>query len=206
MNYNIDTIIFDFGGVLIDWNPMNVYLKAFEGDEKKARWFLDHICHHEWNTTLDGGKDWHQAIEEKVVEFPEYEKYIRLYLEKWEDMLIGPMNGTVEILKKLKDSGKYRILAITNWSDFTFTVTYEKYDFLKWFEGISVSGALKMLKPHKEIYLYTLEKHGIKAENSIFIDDNHANIEAANALGINGIIFKNAEGLKQSLVGFGVEV
>jgi len=206
MNKNIDTIIFDFGGVLIDWDPMNVYLKAFEGDEKKARWFLDNICHHEWNTALDGGKDWHQSVEEKVAEFPEYEKYIRLYLEQWEVMITGPMHETVEILRKLKESGKYRLYAITNWSAFTFNVTYEKFDFLKWFEGISVSGALKLLKPHKEIYLYTLEKHEIKPENSIFIDDNHANIQTANSLGINGIIFKSAKELKESLKEFGVEV
>ena len=202
----IDTIIFDFGGVLIDWNPMNVYRKAFNGDEEKARWFLDNICHHEWNTLLDAGKDWHQSIEEKVAEFPEYEKYIRMYLEHWEVMLTGPIHETVDILKKLKDTGKYRLYAITNWSDFTFTITYQKYEFLKWFEGISVSGKLKMVKPHKEIYLHTLENYRIKPENSVFIDDNVTNIETANSLGINGIIYKNAEELKQSLKGYGIEV
>jgi len=206
MNKIINTIIFDFGGVLIDWNPMNVYIKAFDGDIEKARWFLDNICTFSWNTALDGGKDWQQSIDEKIAEFPEFEKLIRLYMEEWELMLTDPIHETVEILKKLKDSGKYRLYAITNWSAPTFSVTFKKYDFLKWFEAISVSGELKMLKPDKEIYLYTLNKHHIKAENSIFIDDNHANVQTANELGMNGIIFKGAEELKQSLKGLGVEV
>jgi 2-haloacid dehalogenase len=206
MTNHINTIIFDFGGVLIDWNPMNVYREAFNGDEQKARWFLDNICHHEWNAALDGGKDWHQSVEEKVLEFPEYEKYIRMYLEHWEVMLTGPIHETVEVLKKLKESGKYRIYAITNWSEFTFKITYEKYDFLKLFEGIAVSGALKMIKPHPEIYHYTLDKYNIKPEMAVFIDDNKANIQTANSLGINGILYNNTNELISSLKEFGIEV
>lgn len=201
----IDTIIFDLGAVLVDWNPMIVYLKAFEGDEKKARWFLDTVCSSSWNTAIDGGKDWQESIEEKVLEFPEYEKYIRLYRSDWELMLNGEISGTVEILKRLKDSGKYRLYSITNWSSETFAIARGRYDFLNWFEGISVSGDLKMVKPHKEIYLHTFEKYGIAPEKSIFIDDNHANIETANALSMNGILFKSPEELEQSLKGFGVE-
>ncbi len=201
----IDTIIFDLGAVLVDWNPMNVYLKAFEGDEKKARWFLDTVCSSAWNTAIDGGKDWQESIEEKILEFPEYEKYIRLYRSEWESMLNGEISGTVEILKRLKESGKYRLYSITNWSSETFAIAFERYDFLKWFEGIAVSGDLKMIKPHKEIYLHTLDKYDIKAENSIFIDDNKANFETANVLGINGIHFKSPEELEQSLKQFNLE-
>jgi 2-haloacid dehalogenase len=202
----IDTIIFDLGAVLIDWSPMNVYLKAFNSNEKRAQWFLDNICTPSWNVALDGGKDWQEAIEEKVLEFPEYEQYIRLYRDEWELMLQGEITGTVEILEKLKASKKYRLYAITNWSDETFKITFDKYNFLKWFDGIAISGILKMIKPHKEIYLYSIKKFGIVPENSVFIDDNQANINTANALEINTILFKNPEQLEKELKEFKIEL
>ena len=202
----IDTVIFDLGAVLIDWRPMNVYEKAFNGDVKKAQWFLENVCNSTWNASLDCGKDWDETIAEKVKDFPEYEQYIRLYKDKWELMLNGEISGTVEILAKLKASGKYRLYSITNWSAQTFEITFERYPFLKWFEGISVSGYLKMIKPDKEIYLYTLRNYGIVPENSVFIDDNPANVKTANALGINGILFTGPEQLAKSLSGFDINI
>jgi 2-haloacid dehalogenase len=195
----IDTVIFDLGGVLIDWRPLNVYLKAFGGDENKAQWFIDNICDSSWNAELDCGKSWDIALNEKINEFPEYEQYIKLYRNEWELMLHGEISGTVDIFKKLKSSGKYHLYSITNWSTETFSITWEKFDFLKWFEGISVSGNLKMIKPHKEIYLYTLEKYRINPGNSVFIDDNPANIKTANDLGINGILYKSPWQLEKAL-------
>jgi 2-haloacid dehalogenase len=202
----IDTIIFDIGKVLIDWNPMIFYIDAFNGDTQKAKWFLENVCNHDFNLALDAGKDWQQSIEEKVSEYPEYEKHIRMYLEHWEAMILGPINGTVEIFRKMKDSKKYRIYAITNWSDFTFTQTYEKYDFLKWFEGITVSGRIKIVKPDPAIYHYTLKKYSIEAGNSVFIDDNKANVDAAIELGINGILYTSPEELAASLKSYGIEI
>ena len=202
----IDTIIFDLGGVLIDWNPEYVFLDVFHGNRKKMQWFFDTICTHEWNENQDAGYPIAKANEDLVALFPEYEKEIRIFYGRWEDMLGGAITGTVNILKTLIDSKNYKVVALTNWSTETFPIALERYEFLQWFEGIIVSGEEKTRKPFDKIYNLTLERFQIKAENAIFIDDNLRNIEAANNLGINGIRFKSPEDLEQQLKNYNIQL
>ena len=202
----INTILFDLGGVLIGWNPIIPYLKAYEGDRERAQWFLDNVCTMGWNEEQDGGRSIAEANAIKIKEYPEYEELIKLYYGEWETMLTGAIEGTVEILKALKTSEQYRIYAITNWSAETFPVAQARYDFLKLFEGISVSGELKMRKPFPEIYQYTLEKYAINPSEAVFIDDNLKNIKAAEALGIHAIHFQNPKQLGRELEGLGIRI
>lgn len=195
----IDTIIFDLGGVLIDWNPEYVFLKAFNGDKEKTRWFLENVCTSDWNENQDAGYPLKQATEDLVEKFPQYETYIRLFYGQWEHMLGGPIEGTVNILKKLLQTQNYKVVALTNWSAETFPIALNQFDFLHWFEGIVVSGEEKTRKPFKEIYNITLQRYNITPQNAVFIDDNSRNIQAAANLGINGILFENPEQLKQQL-------
>lgn len=202
---NIDTIIFDLGGVLIDWNPAYVFLEVFNNDQKKMQWFFDHVCTYEWNENQDAGYPIEKANEDLITLFPEYEKEIRMFYGRWIEMLGGAINGTVSILKKIIDSKNYKVVALTNWSAETFPFALEKFEFLQWFEGILVSGEENTRKPFDEIYNLTLERFQIKAENAIFIDDNLRNIEAANKLGIHGIQFKTPEELENQLKTFNIQ-
>ncbi len=192
---NIDTIIFDLGGVLIDWNPEYVYLDVFNGDREKMQWFFEHICTHDWNENQDAGYPLAKATEERVALFPEHEDLIRMYYGRWIDMLGEAIFDTVEILDQLVSMKKYKIVALTNWSHETFPIALERFHFLHWFEGIVVSGEEGTRKPFNEIYETTLNRFNIKAGHALFIDDNLRNIEAANALGINGIQFKSPKQL-----------
>ena len=202
----IDTIIFDLGGVLIDWNPEYVFLDVFNRDRKKMQWFFDHICTSDWNENQDAGYPMAQATEDKVALFPEYEKEIRMFYGRWVEMLGDSITGTVDILKKFIDSEDYKVIALTNWSAETFPIALERFEFLHWFEGIIVSGEEKTRKPFNDIYNLTLERFNIKAENAIFIDDNLRNIEAANNLGLNGIQFKSPEQLIQQLKTYNINI
>ena len=202
----IDTIIFDLGGVLIDWNPEFVYLDVFEGDREKMQWFFDNICTHDWNENQDAGYPLAKATEERVALFPEYEELIRMFYGRWTEMLGGAILDTVEILDKLISKKQYKIIALTNWSHETFPIALERFDFLHWFDGIVVSGEEGTRKPFKEIYETTLNRFDINAEHSIFIDDNLRNIEAAKALGINGIHFKSPERLIINLREFNIHL
>ena len=148
----IKNVIFDLGGVLIDWNPEYVYLGVFNGDREKMKWFFDEICTIDWNENQDAGYPLQQATEERVKLFPEYEEWIRIYYGRWEEMLGKQIDGTVAILKQLIDNPNYKVVALTNWSAETFPVALERFDFLHWFEGIVVSGTEKMRKPSNEIY------------------------------------------------------
>jgi len=195
----IDTIIFDLGGVLIDWNPEYVYLDVFEGDREKMQWFFDHICTQDWNENQDAGYPMQQATEERVALFPEYEKEIRMFYGRWVEMLGDAIDDTVAILKRFIDDPNYKVVALTNWSHETFPIALEKFEFLHWFEGIIVSGEEKTRKPFKAIYELTLSRFDIIAEHAVFIDDNLRNVQAAETLGIHGIHFESPKRLVQQL-------
>lgn len=203
---NINTIIFDLGGVLIDWNPEYVFLKEFEGDRTKMQWFFDTICTHDWNENQDAGYSIYKATQERIALFPEYEKYIRMYYGRWVEMLGNAKRGTVDILKSLTNNPNYKVVALTNWSHETFPFAKIKFDFLSWFEGIVVSGEEHTRKPFSDIYQITLERFDITPENAIFIDDSLRNIKAAEALGINGIHFESSEQLKAQLKDYSIPV
>ena len=203
---NIDTIIFDLGGVLIDWNPEYVFFDVFNGDRKKMQWFFDTICTSDWNENQDAGYPIAKATEDRVLLFPEYEKEIRMFYGNWIKMLGGAIEGTVDVLKKLIESKDFKVVALTNWSAETFPIALERFEFLHWFEGVVVSGEEKTRKPFDSIYNLTLERFNIKAEHDIFIDDNLRNIEAANNLGINGIRFESPEQLLKQLKTFNINL
>lgn len=194
----IKNIIFDLGAVLIDWNPDYVFKDVFKDDEKLA-WFYREICTMDWNENQDAGYPLAQATEERVALFPQYEDWIRMYYGRWEEMLGEAIEGTVQLLKQCVDDPELKVVALTNWSAETFPVALKKFDFLQWFEGIVVSGDEMTRKPFPEIYHTTLNRYNLKAEESLFIDDNKRNIEAARALNINCIHFKSPDQLEQEL-------
>ena len=200
----IKNIIFDLGGVLIDWNPEYVYLNEFGGDRKKMQAFFDEVCTFDWNENQDAGYPLAQATEDRIALFPEYENLIRMYYGRWEEMLGEALEGTVELLKKLVDHPEYKVVALTNWSAETFPVALKRFEFLHWFEGIVVSGTEKTRKPFPEIYQTTLNRFDLVAEESLFIDDNARNVAAAAALGIQTIRFHNPEQLAKELQAKGI--
>lgn len=206
MKKNIKTIIFDLGGVLIDWSPEYVYLKEFRGDREKMDWFLNHVCAWDWNVNQDAGYPLEKATQERIAMFPEYEELIRMYYGRWEEMLGFTHNGTLAILKQLVDNPNYRVLALTNWSGETFPVALKKFPWLQWFEGILVSGDEGMRKPHKEIYDLMLARYDIDPDQAVFIDDSPKNVVGSEETGITGIHFTNAKTLAVQLRTLGVTV
>jgi 2-haloacid dehalogenase len=201
----INTLIFDFGGVLIDWNPAYVFLKEFRGNQEEMSHFLNTICSWEWNENQDAGYSLQKATDERVAMYPEHERLIRMYYGRWEEMLGYEHSDTVALLKTFKDHNKYRLIGLTNWSHETFPVALERFDFLSWFEGIVVSGTEKMKKPDANIYTLTLDRYKIIPENAVFIDDKLENVHAATKLGIHGIHFSSAAKLKRDLETLGIK-
>ena len=194
----INTIIFDLGKVLINWDPRNLYRKIF-GDEKEMEDFLSGICTMDWNEQQDAGRSWQEGIDLLVPVFPKYEKEINAYFDRWEEMLSGEISGTVEILEALKASGKYRIYGLTNWSSETFPIAVKQFDFLNWFDGILVSGDEGIKKPDPAIYKLLLDRYQINSKQAVFIDDSLRNVVAAEKIGITSIHFTDPEALEKSL-------
>jgi 2-haloacid dehalogenase len=198
MKKPIETVIFDFGGVLIDWNPTYVFRQVFD-DEAEMNYFFEHICTPEWNEQQDAGRSLAEATERLVERHPEYEAPIRAYYGRWEEMLGGPIHGTVEILEEVHARNEHRLYGLTNWSHETFPVALERYDFLQRFQGIVVSGTEKVKKPDPKIYEILLSRYDIQPETAIFIDDVPGNVAAARERGINAVQFFSPDQLRQTL-------
>lgn len=199
----INTIIFDLGNVLVDWNPMHVYRDYFDSEEKR-NYFFENICTHEWNEMQDEGRSIVDATQELVAKYPEWEPAIRDFYGRWTEMLKGPIPGTVEIFRELKESGKYRLYALTNWQAGLFDIALVRYQFLHWFDGRVVSGEEKMRKPFPEFYKLLLERYKINPSEALFIDDSLRNVKGAEAVGIKSILFTSPAQLKVDLAGGGI--
>ena len=201
----IKAIIFDLGGVLIDWNPDYVYRTIFPNEED-MRWFYQNICTSDWNEEQDAGRPLSEATELLVKKFPEHEANIRAYYGRWEEMLRGPIDETVEILRALKDNTNYKLYALTNWSAETFPVALQRYDFLHWFHGRLVSGEEKTRKPYKEIYELLINRFNIDPTRAVYTDDNVRNLGPAKELGIHTIHFRSPQQFKEELLQAGVQL
>lgn len=194
---DIKNIVFDFGGVLMDWNPRYFYRDYFN-DEAEMEYFLSEICNDEWNAAQDCGRTFEDGVSAILDKYPQYSEAIRMYPEKWELMLKGEFPESVELLKKVKGMG-YKVYGLTNWSAEKIGIAYSRHDFFRLFDGIVVSGEEKVIKPDHRIYEILLERYGLNAEECVFIDDNQANIDAADCLGFRTIRFDNIGNVSSEL-------
>lgn len=202
---NIKNIIFDFGGVLMDWNP-RYYFKGYFDDEEKMEFFLKNIATDEWNAEQDRGRTLEEGTEIHVTKHPKWKKEIRAYYDNWTIMLKSDIPANVAVLRKLANTN-FDLLGLTNWSAETFPYALEKYDFFQLFDGkIVVSGTEKMIKPNPELWNLLLNRYNIKAEESIFIDDNKKNIEVAENLGFICIHIKENTDLERELRDLGINL
>lgn len=193
----VKNIVFDFGGVLLDWNPRYFY-RTFFWDEKELEYFLTEVCSPEWNAEQDRGRPFTEGIKLLQFQHPEYREAIQLFSDKWEVMLKGEITEGVNLLHELKKEG-YGIYGLTNWSAETIQTTYRKYDFFKLFDGIVVSGEEKLIKPDKRIYEVLLDHYSLNAGECVFLDDSPVNIKAAKKLGFEAILFDNIANVREQL-------
>ncbi len=194
----INTIIYDLGGVLVDWNPDYLYRKVFKSDAE-MQWFYKNVCTPEWNLEQDAGRSIKDATEFLVNKFPEYQEYVRMYYGRWTEMLNGPIQESVDIFQNLKDSGKYKFYALTNWSAETFPLAVEMYEFLNWFDGRVVSGEEKTRKPFPQIYKTLINRFSIDPRKALYTDDNSRNLIPAKDLGMETVHFQSPAQFRKSL-------
>jgi 2-haloacid dehalogenase len=190
-------IVFDLGGVLIDWNPRHLYRKLFD-DEAAMERFLVEVCHHNWNLEQDRGRSFAAAIEEAAARHPDQRALIEAYHARWDEMLAGEIEGSVAILEELAAAG-YELHALTNWSAETFPIARPRFAFLERFRTILVSGDERLVKPDARIYQLLLERIAHPARRCIYVDDSPANVAAAAVLGFDAIHFTAAEELRAAL-------
>ena len=202
-NSAIKNIIFDFGGVVMDWNP-RYFFKDYFNDDERMEFFLKNIAEDEWNAEQDRGRSLQEGTEIQIQKFPEWENELRAYYDNWSTMLKSDIPENVEVLRKLEHSD-YELFGLTNWSAETFPYALENYDFFNAFKGkIVVSGTEQLIKPDPKIWEVLLERYQLKSEESVFIDDNPKNIEVAETLGFLTVHIQQETNLEKELRNLGL--
>jgi 2-haloacid dehalogenase len=194
----MDTVLFDLGGVLIDWNPRYLYRPLFRGDDAAMERFLATVCAPEWNHEMDAGKPFAVAVAERQRLYPEHAELIALWKDGWSQMLRDSIEESVATLTELRQRGR-RLLALTNWSAETFPVARARFPFLDWFEDIVVSGEVKLAKPDRRIFELTIGRAGLDPAATVYIDDSLPNIHAARPLGFQTVHFSSGAQLHAEL-------
>lgn len=198
MNSKIDTIVFDLGGVLVDWKPKYLYDKIFDNPEK-VEWFLTNVCTPDWNEEQDAGRTIAEAEAIKIAEFPEYEKEIKLFYERWDEMFSGPIQEMVDLQQQFITNPNYSVYALTNWSAEKWELGKQLFPFFNDFEGVIVSGEENTRKPFDKIYQILIERFKITPEKAVFIDDNFDNTIGAKKNDLHSIHFTSPNQLKSDL-------
>lgn len=193
----IDTVVFDLGAVLIDWDPRHLYRSIFL-DEAEMEHFLSTVCTPEWNAEQDRGRPLDEATKTLIADHPEHAELIEAYYGRWDEMLGEPIEGTVEIARELKRAG-FRLVALSNWSAETFPRAQSRMTFLDDFDGVLVSGSVGLIKPEPEIFELFAKRHTVDVRHAVFIDDSPKNVEAAARAGFDAIRFESPEQLRAEL-------
>lgn len=199
----VGAVVFDLGGVLVDWDPRHLYRKLFDGDDAAMEWFLANVCNAEWNAAQDRGRPFAEGVAEATARFPEHRDLIRAYQERWEETLGGAIEGAVRLLAELDARGT-PLYALTNWSSETWPVALERFGFLRRFDGILVSGDVGVVKPDPAIFALLVRRFGLDPARTLLIDDSPANVDAARVCGFRGVRFTSPARLRAELSELGL--
>ncbi|MGZ4639670.1 MAG: HAD family hydrolase [Actinomycetes bacterium] len=197
------TVVFDLGGVLIDWDPRHLYRRLLPDDEIDD--FLDEIGFAEWNHAQDAGGSWDEAVEALAARHPHRRELIAAYPRRYPETMAGPIEGTVRLLTQLRAAGT-RLLALTNWSAETFHHALSTFGFLEMFEDIVVSGVEGVAKPDPRLFTLLIERFALVPAETVFIDDSAANVAAAAELGLTALRFRDPDALRADLRRLGLPV
>ena len=202
----ITDVIFDFGNVLIYWDPAAVMVPRYSA--KTIDQFLDNDISgfYDINDLMDGGDTIEHAI--AVMRETHGDKWadmMRYYVDNFRDSLTGIVPGARVLVNDLKAAG-IGVWGLSNWEASLFHVAEEQCDILQQLDGKVVSGFVKLRKPHKEIYERALDEFSIKAADAVFIDDKAMNIVGANEAGIRGVRFRDPARLRELLIEAGVDI
>lgn len=198
----IDAVVFDIGGVLVDWDPRHLYRQLI-ADEGEMERFLQEICTLEWHKDHDRGMSTAESCELLAAQHPEHADLIRAWAERTDDMIAGTIDGTIEILAELKAAGT-RLYVLSNMEADTFPRRLESYEFLRWFDDHVVSGFEGIIKPDLALFRRLLRRFDLQSERTMFIDDSAINVEAAASLGLRAVLFESPEQLRKELQAAGL--
>jgi len=199
----IDAVVFDLGNVLIPWNPRNLYRKLFKGDDAGMERFISTVCTPDWSDSLDSDQSFAEGTANLISRFPEQESLIRMYDERWDEMLGEPIAENVSLLSELHQKG-WPLYALSNWPIEKLPLARARFGFFSLFRDMVISGEVGFRKPNPAIFRLMIKKNGLNPARTVFIDDTMGHIEAARSLGLIGIRHLSPAQLRADLLKLGI--
>jgi 2-haloacid dehalogenase len=193
----VEAVVFDVGGVLLDWNPRHLYRKLIP-DEAEMERFLEDVCSPSWHAPHDRGVSTAASCADLACRYPEDAELIWAWSRRSEEMIGGVDAGSVEVLRAVTET-ELPCYALTNMEAETYPLRLERFPFLGWFDGTVVSGREGVAKPEQEIFMRLLDRFGLTAETTLMIDDAEENLDAASKLGMQTALFRSSRQLRIQL-------
>jgi 2-haloacid dehalogenase len=198
----VNTVVFDLGGVLVDWDPRSLLRKVMPGREAEMETILRGVLNHDWNLERDKGDSWPDAMDRLKEQYPRWADIFEAYDQRWAETLVGSKEDTVAVLRELQER-EVPLLALSNWSAEKFPHAEEKFDWLALFDGVVVSGRVHLIKPERGIFDYLMKTYDREAGDLFFIDDHEPNVVASRSFGVHAHHFTDAAELREELVAEG---
>lgn len=203
MTSEIDTVVFDLGNVLVNWDPLALFRAQQAGDEQAVAAFIDETRFYERNIRGDSGVHWDVLTAEVEADAPQHAHAFSEYPVRFREALVGNVPGSVEVLEELRDQGT-RLLALTNWATRTFNIAKTVYPWFEWFDGIVASGDVGVVKPDPAVYAILIERYAVDPARAVFIDDREENVVGAQQAGMSGLVFTDAATMRADLAALGI--
>jgi FMN phosphatase YigB (HAD superfamily) len=203
-NPDIKAVVFDLGGVLLDWDPRYLY-RTLIADPGEMAIFLGRICTPEWHLAHDLGADTEQSCQQLAAAHPELADLIMAWSERSEEMIAGQLDAAISVLADVRAAG-FRCLALSNMEADKFVLRQARFGFFAHFDGCVISGIEGFAKPDRRIFEILLDRYDLEAGATVFIDDRAANVAVARELGIAALQYRGAEQLRCELRGLGVPI
>ncbi|HZQ87894.1 MAG TPA: HAD family phosphatase [Acidimicrobiales bacterium] len=200
----LDAVVFDLGGVLMEWEPRRLYRTMFD-DDAAMEHFLATVCTPAWNDELDRGLPFAAGVAQLTALHPEHAELISAYHSRWDEMLGGAIDDAVDVLRDLK-AASVPVYALSNWSAETYPVARRRYEFLDWFDGVLISGDVGVTKPDPRIFDELCDRFGLQPARTLFVDDRRDNVEGARRYGLLAVQFTSGVTLRESLRDLGLRV
>ena len=204
LSAKISAVVFDLGGVLIDWNPRHLYRRLF-ADPGEMEDFLGRVCTDDWHREHDLGADIRLSCEQLASQHVQYRDMIMAWADRGEEMAAGQFDQTVSVLRTLKAAG-LRCYALSNMEREVFAIRSARFPFMRWFDGQVISGFEGVAKPDRRIFEVLLTRYDLDPAAAVFVDDSTRNVEAARDLGFNAVHYTSADQLKLELRALGLQL
>lgn len=195
----IKNLIFDFGKVLVDYSFEKFFDEQYFHSRAKAEQFMQQVFTREWGLRVDRESEpLEQIVAELQALYPDFAEPIAMYQTRHTEFVLGEVPGMRDLLTQLKQEG-FQLYGLTNWCHAIHETMTQYPEIFALLDGMVISSEEHLVKPEAAIYERLFEKYGLDRRECLFTDDKMENIEGSLQVGMDAILFVDAEQYEREL-------